>query len=153
MHQDIQPKVRSIATILTDRMDGSLEDDERRYQEILDILDKYDLMYQPHAIGLQAHRCVTGQSHNANKAAIVYGGILFWARNQGIFVKTFKQGEFSKRFFCDSEEAIREKLGLLIEGVQNKLRRSQYPRLELKASCQAHLILDELMKIRENSKF
>lgn len=96
--------------------------DQRRYREIYDQLSKFAEPYPLSAVSVEAYTVSVwgkrgGSGGSAWKAAVVYGGVCFWAFCHGIYVAPFLPVDVKSRF-CktkgasknDVETALREEV-------------------------------------------
>lgn len=106
-------KVRVLATklIITEKESKKVRvnlratiDDQRRYREIYQELISFAEPFALSAIAAEAYTVTGARGGNAWKAAVVFGGICFWAMCNGIYIAPFLPLDLKSRF-CDVKNA------------------------------------------------
>jgi len=73
-------------------------DDQRRYREIYDQMVEFASPFSLSAISAESYSVSGARAGNAWKAAVVYGGVIFWAFCNKIYIAPFMPIDLKKRF-------------------------------------------------------
>lgn len=127
-------------------------DDQRRYREQWQFMTKVANTYNPYAVGVEAF--VTNQAaSNAWKVTIIYGGVLFWAWERGMYACGFLPSDIKRRF-AGKLSASKGDVGVAIKSeIQDvdqciaKIPAGQQEHV-FDAAGHATLVLDETDRIR-----
>ena len=127
--------------------------DQRRYREIYDQLTKFAEPYPLSAISAETYTVTGARGGNAWKAAVVYGGVCFWAYCSGIYISPFLPADLKNRF-CKtksaSKNAVEEVLREEVVGFNTEI--GKYPKTKREhvsdATGHAILLLEEINRNR-----
>lgn len=142
----------------TKKLRGNLRaatDDQNRYREIWlalnRILDRFEFKIK--AIGIETYSVYGARAGNAWKTAIVFGGIVFLAFCEGIYVAPFTPLDL-KRCFCKcsgaSKQDVEKALSPYVNGFSSEILRYVKTNREhiADATGHAYLVLKELEENR-----
>jgi Holliday junction resolvasome RuvABC endonuclease subunit len=120
------------------------DDDQRRYKEIWSELSRIRAMFSPYAIGVEAYRVTGARGGNAWKAAVVYGGVIFWAHTTNLYVAPFLPSDLKQRF-CGSQKAskenVEESLYSMVDGLETTIQTIPKGQREHVADAAGHALL------------
>jgi len=129
-------------------------DDQRRYKEIYTTIDLLCRDFAPFAVGVEAYLIGQQAASSAWKTAVVYGGVLYYAYSQNMFVAPFLPLDLKRRFVgrqSASKLDVAEGLYPLVDGLENMI--SVLPKTKrehaVDAAGHAFLVFEEIDKTRE----
>lgn len=129
-------------------------DDQRRYKEIYTGMSALCQKYNPFAVGVEAYLIGQQAASSAWKTAVVYGGILYYAYSQNMFVAPFLPLDLKRRFAGKkgaSKLDVADGLYPLVTGLEDMI--SVLPKTKrehaVDAAGHAFLVFEEIDKTRE----
>lgn len=129
-------------------------DDQRRYKEVYTAIDSMCIDYTPFAVGVEAYLIGQMAASSAWKTAVVYGGILYYAYANNMFVAPFLPLDLKRRFVgkqSASKLDVANGLFPLVDGLETMI--SVVPKTKrehvVDAAGHAFLVFEEIDKTRE----
>lgn len=128
-------------------------DDQRRYDEIYEALEAIRQRFRPTAVGVEAyhpHKDVT----TGWKTAVVYGGVIFWAKSQGIYCAPYIPQDLKRRF-CGKQSGSKQEVAavaaVMVEGAWEAYLATAKTRQEHVGDALGHsiLVLEEVDRVRK----
>lgn len=120
-------------------------DDLRRIKEIYTQLDRYFRSYSDiSAMAVEAYTVSGPRAGNAWKAALVYGGVLFYGISKGIYTAPFMPMDVKRRFCVPngtSKEDVIASLRTTVHGFTNYIDNYPKTKREHVADATAHAVL------------
>jgi Holliday junction resolvasome RuvABC endonuclease subunit len=128
-------------------------DDQRRYDEIYDAIEALRQRYRPTAVGVEAYHPYV-EAATGWKTAVVYGGIIFWARASNIYCAPYIPQDLKRRF-CGNQSgsklAVASVVMQLIVGAPEAYLATNKTQREHVGDALGHavLVLEEIDRVRK----